>query len=344
MESHGQHTQHEITTQPAAWADALRVLHEHAADLRALVAQGHYDTILFTGCGSPYYLALSAAAAGRELLQRDVVAAPASELWLSPHGTLPATKRTLLVAISRSGLTTELLRACDQFRTRYDGDIVTVSCYPDRPLTTLGTVNIVLPSGQEQSLAQTRAFSTLYLATLTLLGMWSDNGDLIAELEQLPAHGQRLLDTYLALAQSIGRDPTIDRFYFLGSGSRYGLACELSLKMKEMSLSHSEPFHVLEFRHGPKAMVTPSTLVIGLVSEDTQHQEQAVLADMQALGARTLAIGERDADVVFESGLSPVASHPLYLPFGQQLAYEHAMAKGLNPDKLQNLDAVVVLT
>ena len=67
-----------------------------------------------------------------------------------------------------------------------------------------------------------------------------------------------------ALAQSIGADLDLDRFYFLGSGPRYGLACELSLKMKEMSLTHSEPFHFMEFRHGPMSMVTESTVIVGL--------------------------------------------------------------------------------
>ena len=53
-----------------------------------------------------------------------------------------------------------------------------MSCYPDRPLTSLGALNIVLPSGQEESVAQTRAFSTLYLATVALSAWWSDrSGD-----------------------------------------------------------------------------------------------------------------------------------------------------------------------
>ena len=72
----------------------------------------------------------------------------------------------------------------------------------------------------------------------------------------MPEAGRKLIENYQGLAQSIGTAADLDRFYFLGSGPRYGLACELSLKMKEMSLSHSEPFHFMEFRHGPMSMVT----------------------------------------------------------------------------------------
>ena len=91
----------------------------------------------------------------------------------------------------------------------------------------------------------------------------------------------------------MGRDASLDRFYWLGSGPRQGLACELSLKMKEMSLTHSEPFHFMEFRHGPKSMVTPQTLVVGLRSTRNGPAESAVLEDVKALGGRYPRSGRR---------------------------------------------------
>ncbi len=134
-----------------------------------------------------------------------------------------------------------------------------------------------------------------------------------------------------------------DRFYFLGSGSRYGLACELSLKMKEMSLSHSEPFHFMEFRHGPQSMLTSSTLMVGLVSESNRPREMAVLEEMRTRGARILSLGECQADVIFGSGVSEAARNVLYLPVGQLLGFEHSLSRGLNPDLPHNLEAVVKL-
>lgn len=56
-------------------------------------------------------------------------------------------------------------------------------------------------------------------------------------------------------------------YFFLGSGCRYGLACEASLELKEISLAISEPFHSMEFRHGPLSIVDANTLVIGLMGE-----------------------------------------------------------------------------
>jgi glucosamine--fructose-6-phosphate aminotransferase (isomerizing) len=111
--------------------------------------------------------------------------------------------------------------------------------------------------------------------------------------------------------------------------------------MKEMSLSHSEPFHFMEFRHGPKSMVTPSTLIVGLTSESAQ--ERAVLNDLRALGARVLTLGEHEGEVAFNSGVSEIARNVLYLPVGQRLAFERSLFNHLNPDRPNNLDVVVRL-
>ena len=40
-------------------------------------------------------------------------------------------------------------------------------------------------------------------------------------------------------------------------------------KMKEMSLSHSEAYYTLEYRHGPMSLVDDKTLIILLGNEDT---------------------------------------------------------------------------
>ena len=52
METTGAHTRHEIASQPEAWASALADLHAQADALDELFANGGYDSLLFTGCGS----------------------------------------------------------------------------------------------------------------------------------------------------------------------------------------------------------------------------------------------------------------------------------------------------
>ncbi len=341
MKIRGQYTKEEIYSQPEAWEDALSLLKTQSHTIQEF--WGKFDQVLFTGCGSTYYLALSAAAIFQELTGVTSRGIPASELWLYPHSAYPVKRSVLLVAVSRSGETSETLNACEAFKANGLGELITLSCYPDMPLAQIGKLNLVFPSGAERSVAQTRAFSTLALASAAFATLCAGRKDLFRELDGLPLLGRRILQDYSLLAQKLGQDLRLDRFYFLGSGPRYGLACELSLKMKEMSLSHSEPFHFMEFRHGPKSMVTSNTLVVGLVSGTNSAYEMAVLADTRRLGGQVLEIGEVGHDVTFNSGLNETVRNILYLPVGQMLAFERSIAKELDPDKPHNLDTVVKL-
>lgn len=339
----GEYTRTEILSQPEVWAAALRTLRQQASTIQALYAEGQYTQIIFTGCGSTYYLALAAAALTQTLVGIPARGVPASEAWLYPAVVYPSGQRTLLVAISRSGETTETMRAGEAFLAQGQGDFLTLSCYPEKPLAHRGALNLLFPEAQEESIAQTRAFSTLYLAVVALAVMWSRRNDLLAQMNQLPGAGQRLLDTYADLPAKLVQDDSIERFYFLGSGPRYGLACELSLKMKEMSLSHSEPFHFMEFRHGPMSMVTPSTLLIGLLSQQNRPHEQKVLNEMERRGARLLVMAEAEAGVEFHSDVDEAVRNVLYLPIGQLVAFERALYRSLDPDRPHNLNAVVRL-
>jgi glucosamine--fructose-6-phosphate aminotransferase (isomerizing) len=169
-------------------------------------------------------------------------------------------------------------------------------------------------------------------------------------MQTLPNLGTQLIATYHGLTRQLGQDSRFERFYFLGSGLQYGLASEANLKMKEMSLSFSEAFHFMEFRHGPMSMVNERTLIVGLLSEKNRAHELAVLHEMRKLGAQTLvltdqAVAEQEVDyqVCFHSGLPDTSRAVLYLPFLQLLGYYRAVTNGQNPDQPHNLTAVIVL-
>jgi len=335
------HTEQEILTQTTAWEQAVQVSAAANADLRRLLAGG-YDQVIFTGCGSTYYLSLAAAALFQQLTGRTARAVPAGELLLNP-GTVLNGNRALLVAVSRSGATTETIVAAERFRSEKRGEVLVISNYADQPLAKLGDLSLILPAGQEISLAQTRSFAAMYVTACACCAVAAERDDLLEALAGLPTVGRGLIERCQPLAQELGGDPSLERFYFLGSGARYGLACEASLKMKEMSLSYSEPFHFFEFRHGPMSMVNTQTLVVGLLSQANQVHEAQVMSEMLALGGRLLTLGEGGALLSFESGLPEAVRGVLYLPLLQLLAYYRARSRGLNPDQPANLNMVVKL-
>jgi glucosamine--fructose-6-phosphate aminotransferase (isomerizing) len=338
--AHSEYTRVEIWSQPAAWDAALDAVDGCRGALLALGSEA--VPALFTGCGSTYYLSLASAALFQQLTGRAARAIPAGELLLHPQSILTSEK-TLLVAVSRSGSTSETLRAVEQYHRQGRGPVVAITNYADQPLAGMADAPVVIEAGQEKSMAQTRSFASMYVAAAAMAALLGGHEGYLAGMRRLPACGTRLINDYDRLAQITGADLSLDRFYFLGSGIRYGLACEVSLKMKEMTLSHSEPFHFLEFRHGPKAMVTPDTLVVGLLSESQRRHEQQVLDEMAELGGRVLSLGEAGAGVRFDSGVDEALRGVLYLPVLQMMAYHRALAKGLDADSPTNLTAVVKL-
>ncbi len=338
------HTYQEITSQPAAWAAAVQVVAQHKAALEAL-DPGRYAQVLFTGCGSTFYLSLAAAAlfqAETGVVSRGL---PASELLLNPRSAYPGRGgRTLLVAVSRSGSTTETLRAIQAFRQERAGEVITVTNYPEAPMAGLGEVNLTIPAGREESVAQTRSFASIYVACAAISAVMGGDAELSAALQALPPAGKRLLRDFNGAARRWGEDSDLNQFFYLGTGPRYGLAAEVSLKMKEMALTVSEPFRFLEFRHGPMSMVTSQTLVVGLLSEASRAQEEAVLGEMRALGGQIFSLAESEAEITFASNLPERARGVLYLPVLQLMAYYRSVSRGLNPDNPHNLSKVIELS
>ena len=330
-------TYREIKSQTEAWAQALEL-----AKAVSLPDAAQYEQVIFTGCGSTYYLSLAAAALYQELTGRVARAVPASELLLNPQIVVQDNISQLLVAISRSGTTTETVRAVEKFKAGKHGNVVAISNY-NEALSHLADVKIVIDKGQEESMAQTRSFASMFVAVSVFCARMAGQDDLLEPMNKLPQAGDWLIDKYESFAKELGENLDFDRFYFLGSGIRYGLACEANLKMKEMTLTNSEPFHFLEFRHGPMSMVNGNTVVVGMLSDANRFHEARVLAEMKMLGATVAVLGESDADVELESQVPESVRGVLYLPVLQLMAFHRAVAKGLNPDRPNNLTAVVKL-
>ena len=350
MTTKDSHTLQEIQTQPDAWAAALEAARAGAGSWESFFRQREGALTLFFGCGSTYYLSLTAASVFQTLAGRAARGVPAAELFLFPETWVPSEPAIRGIAVSRSGTTTETIRAADYLARTWDAQIAAVTCYSDTPLEERSSVTLISPEGREESIAQTRSFSSMLVGCVALAYLAGGQPDGLDGLAALPPLGQRLMGHHQSLAQSLGENLDLGQVFFLGSGPRYGLACEAMLKLKEMSLTTSEAYHFLEFRHGPKSMVDERTLVVGLLSDGAREAETAVLNEMKGLGATILILAESgdglswaDHVVPFESDLPELARLPLYLPVLQLFAYYRSVGKGLNPDAPRHLDAVVQL-
>jgi glutamine---fructose-6-phosphate transaminase (isomerizing) len=341
----------EIMSQPEVWARALALASNAIPDLVHLWYRLHKRRLLFTGCGSSYYLGMTSAAVAIER-GLSANALPASQIWLAPQRALHPIEDSLLIVISRSGETSEAVRAVERFRQLGGIGVVLLSCEPDSRLAQLADLTLAVPVAQEKSLTQTRSFSSLLLSSLAFVDAIVGDGGFVNRAQVLPALGKKLLETYGPIICELGGRLDLRRLFFLGNGPLFGLANEAMLKVKEMSLSDSEAYYTLEFRHGPMALVDSATLVIGLIADCSAEVEDAVLAELRQLGAHTLSLREQagangpdplDMPVLLCSGLNSWDRLVLYLPILQLLGVYRARAKGLDADAPRNLNAFVRL-
>ena len=116
-------------------------------------------------------------------------------------------------------------------------------------------------------------------------------------------------------------------------------ATAVGLGEMTMSLSHSEPFHVLEFRHGPMSVCEPGMLVIGILAGETAEAEGKVLDEAAGHGADVWRLGPGDPG----GHLGPIARLPLQLYPLQAFALSLSLRRGLDPVAPRHLNQVVVL-
>ena len=116
MADRGTHTYKEIKEQAAAWEDARLAFLARQDELLEAWKDMGVERVLFTGCGSTYYLSEAAASLFEAQTGIPSRAHPGSEFLLFPERVLQGAEKSLLVTTSRSGTTTETLLAQKAFR------------------------------------------------------------------------------------------------------------------------------------------------------------------------------------------------------------------------------------
>jgi fructoselysine-6-P-deglycase FrlB-like protein len=293
------HVSTEIADQPSAWARAAQLALTEPVRA-ALPEPGHRVAII--GCGTSYFMAQSFADLRERSGHGETDAFPASEF--PTHRTYDT-----VVALTRSGTTTEVLRLLEMLRNGTRPHTVAITADAGAAVVGLADDHVILGFADEKSIVQTRFATT----SLALWRAWLGE-DLTAVIEQgrsavthvLPP---RMLDSA--------------QFTFLGSGMSVGIANEAALKLREASQSWTEAYPAMEFRHGPISVVGPTSMVWIFGQPPTGLRE-----DLETTGT-----------FVECSDLDPMAD----LIKAQRLAVALGEAKGLNPDEPRHLTRSVQL-
>ncbi len=293
----GAHMEAELRSQPETWATAAGLREEQSL----LPAAG--ERIAVVGCGTSWFMAQSYAVLRESAGHGVTDAFAASEAFVDRD-------YDAVVAITRSGTTTEVLELLDGLRSSGNrARTVGIVGDPDTPLVSLVDVAIRLPFADEQSVVQTRFATTALALVRASLGH-----DLSPAIDQAAAAIEEELDDELI---------TADQYSFLGAGWTVGLAHEAALKMREASQSWTESYPAKEYRHGPIAIAAP-----GRVTWMLGEVPAGLSGDLAVTGAR---FEDRPID-----GMADLVR-------AQRVALARARRAGLDPDSPRNLSRSVIL-
>ncbi|MEU1423489.1 SIS domain-containing protein [Kitasatospora sp. NPDC005751] len=289
------HVEAEIADQPQCWARAAALA---AAGHPALPGAG--ERVAVVGCGTSYFMG-QAYAALRETGGQGVTDAFAASEF--PTGR----SYDRVIALTRSGTTTEVLELLDGLRGKVRTSAITAD--PNTPVMSAADDVVVLDFADERSVVQTRFATTALTFLRAHLGLHTE------AVEE---------DARRALAEPLPAGLVeCGQFTFLGRGWTVGLANEAALKMREAALAWTESYPAMEYRHGPISIAAPSTATWMLGDAPVGLAEQ-----VDSTGAHWI-----------EGRLDPLAE----LVRVHRLAVAVAAARGLDPDQPRNLTRSVIL-
>jgi tagatose-6-phosphate ketose/aldose isomerase len=268
------HTAREISQQPELWQNVWKEVRGQKADLQSYFQKVLPCTkrIIMTGAGTSAFIGLSLRGVWQRRTGILTEAIATTDLVSHPRDYFQPEVPTLLISFARSGNSPESVAAislADELcKTCYH---LVITCNAEGKLAQHGDrenrfVLVLPPEANDQSLAMTSSYTGMLLSGILVSNVEELEGAK-RSVDILSGYGRKLIDYYspeLAKIASLN----FTRAVFLGSGPFFGTAKESHLKLQELTdgkiICKEDSF--LGFRHGPKAVIDNTTLVVYIFS------------------------------------------------------------------------------
>ena len=349
----------EIHEQPRTVRNMLHLLEESPFVKPFLQALHDADHIFFVASGSSYNAAVNGACYFNKLAHLPVVPVIAGQ-FIESFGT-SLTPDTVLVCISQSGETKDLINVVNYARDQGKGHILGIVNVQGSTLMNRSEVYLPLACDLEVSVPATKTFMNqvtmlLYLACRSALSRGIVNRhDPQTVMLNILGMPEKIAETIAATEEPCRRLGTdlsaVNDIYSLGYGVCHGTALEGALKIKEITYAHCEGMYSSEFKHGPLSIVTTGYPVIyPTVTEDADmiisHMNEVSCREGRVIVISTPceAIQSNASDLIEVPGPSDpfTASIQNVIPL-QLIAYFWAVAKGNDPDFPRNLSKTLTV-
>jgi glucosamine--fructose-6-phosphate aminotransferase (isomerizing) len=312
------------------------------------------DKIILVACGTANYASLVAKYAIEHWTRIPCEVELAHEFrYRDPI----LTRDTLVVAVSQSGETADTLMAIRHAREQR-ARVLAICNTNGSTIPRESDAVIYTHAGPEIGVASTKGFMTqlvacyllgLYLAQVRGTMYGDEIARVVAELQQMPTHVQKILDAAEQVHDLARELSDATSVLFLGRHTGFPIALEGALKLKELAYIHAEGFAAGELKHGPIALVEAGLPVFCIVPpQGRDHLHDKMVSGMQevrARGARTIVLAEEGddevipyADDLIRLPRVPTLLQPMVAVVPLQLfACELATQKGHDVDQPRNL-------
>ncbi len=321
------------------------------------------DDSIFTKCNNITVIAcgtaMHAGLIGKQLIERTcevpVSVCMASEYMYSEP---IINDDTLVICVSQSGETIDTLEALKYAKKRGAMTLSIVNV-KDSTIARESENVIYTEAGPEIAVASTKAYTTqvavFYLITAKAAydrGMLNYEGvtKFLEELKKVPKAVTEVLSKKAEIHKIADKLLTAEHTFMIGRGLDYPALLEATLKLKEISYIHSEAFASGELKHGTIALITESTPVIALMTQDNLVSKQiSNIREVQSRGAEVISFVKKSLvtkDIKASFVIPDLEDEFMTIPSVtalQLLAYYVSSDKGLDVDKPRNLAKVVTV-
>ncbi|MEA3343573.1 MAG: glutamine--fructose-6-phosphate transaminase (isomerizing) [archaeon] len=295
--------------------------------------------VFFVACGSSYHACLSASYIFSKVAKMHINVVLGSEF--SGYRDF-LTDKTLVIAVSQSGETADVLDAVKTAREK-GSKILSIVNVMGSSLMRCSDHTLHMNSGSEICVLSTKTY-TAQLAILTLLaytcaGMYEEGKKVLEEAWNLAFNlTSRSTREHIKSLAELLKDKK--HIFTIGRDLQYPTALEAALKIKEVSYIHAEGFAGGELKHGTIALIEPGTPVIAFLTEANGNGMLGNIMEVKARGAFIVGVGPKNNEIfdyfikVPQAGYSDPITHIIPI---QILAYKLAVLRNCNPDKPRNL-------
>ena len=342
-------TEREIFQQHEALGKTYAYLLEHEEEIRSFFDRCGRKKIVFMGCGSSYILAKSGQRMFGAAKGVSSAAIAGGDYLMCPNFYQECVRDSLVVVLSRSGKTSEMVRALEILKKQENCTVLAMTAAQPNDFSKYADLELTMDWCYDLSVCQTRTVTNFYLALSVLFCFYRQDtctlGSLRAVVRENEKFQEQNREQFCKVAE---RD--WNRVVVLANGLFNGIAQEGALAFTEIAMVPGCSYSMLDYRHGPIVLNDRRTLTVVLLQQTEKELQRGLLADLKKRGGFVLAVGQGTKEFWGVDALIDVGKEwntcAVGIPFLntiQILAYEKAVRSGVNPDQPEGLDAYILL-